>query len=717
MADSPANHKEPNQMPRPASPDCRTKGAGIDLNKPEPVRKTTIHDSESIYMKLIQEGTADHTIYGNLGAIRGMQGRHDDLIKLTQKALDLKPNHSIYLNNLGNAKKAKGDISEAINHYKKAITIDPKFAEAHNNLGVILREQCLFEEAIASFNKALRFRDNYAEAYDNLGVTLKEIGCLSEAIESHAKAINLKPDFSDAHYNLGNSLTEKGETEKALASYVRALEINPNHAKALVNAGNIFFEREEMIAAISAYEKAIQIDPNLLSAHKSLGAALEDQTNYKEASKCFTNCLNINPNDARAHSSLSRNLMHIGNINRAIEHAKKAISIEPLNSNYYCTLSKCERARGDFQASRLALHQALKVDPNNTDAFALLSTQIIDKADAEKLLQSMESINTQGLKNKELSCLEFAKANCFHKAKKYESASLHLSKANELKLSFRPSDLSKHLETNQKRRSDTNYFQDPHPQDGSNRIFIVGVPRCGSTLLESILATNPLLKDLGETNALNQAIAHGAENTNTQQKYNLSALYAEKIAASATSHTNTIDKNLYNFLNAHHIARSMPSAKIIHCHRHPLDNILSMLRANLVAGNNYSSDPADAATMIVMQEQVLKQAKQDYPKQIHSIEYDKLVNDPKKELKPLIAWLGLIWSENYLHPELVERTILTASVAQARKPISNKSVGGWKNYRDLLEPAAQILRDSKLFDNAIFEDTYPIQARETFSFI
>ena len=145
------------------------------------------------------------------------------------------------------------------------------------------------------------------------------------------------------------------------------------------------------------------------------------------------------------------------------------------------------------------------------------------------------------------------------------------------------------------------------------------------------------------------------------------------------NHTHTIDKNLYNFINIDHIARAMPSAKIIHCHRHPLDNILSMLRAQLILGNNYTSDPADAARMLVMQERTIKRAKTDYPDQIFSINYDVLVNTPEQSVKNLIAWLGLTWSEYYLHPEHLERKIITASVVQARKPISNKSVGGWNN--------------------------------------
>ena len=162
--------------------------------------------------------------------------------------------------------------------------------------------------------------------------------------------------------------------------------------------------------------------------------------------------------------------------------------------------------------------------------------------------------------------------------------------------------------------NNSHLFEDAHPHDGSNRIFIAGVPRCGSTLLESILATNPCLKDLGETTALAQAVYSISENTNRENKHNLCKLYDEQVAITVPdNHSRAIDKNLYNFINVLHIARSTPSGKIIHCNRHPLGNILSMLRAQLVLGNNYTSDNADAATAIAMQEQTFRRAKADYP--------------------------------------------------------------------------------------------------------
>tara|TARA_B100000925_G_C21748535_1_gene362420 strand:- start:133 stop:564 length:432 start_codon:yes stop_codon:yes gene_type:complete len=142
----------------------------------------------------------------------------------------------------------------------------------------------------------------------------------------------------------------------------------------------------------------------------------------------------------------------------------------------------------------------------------------------------------------------------------------------------------------------------------------------------------------------------------------------------------------------------MPSARIIHCRRHPLDNILSMLRANLTAGNNYTSDPLDAAKFLIHQEDTMNKFKSTYEKHIYTFDYDAFTSNPQKTLHPLINWLGLKWSERYLHPETNSRLINTASVIQARQPITSKSVGGWKNYRELLKPAEEALAESGIFN-------------------
>ena len=153
------------------------------------------------------------------------------------------------------------------------------------------------------------------------------------------------------------------------------------------------------------------------------------------------------------------------------------------------------------------------------------------------------------------------------------------------------------------------------------------------------------------------------------------------------------DKRLYNFIYINWIATQMPAAKIIHSCRNPMDNIFSMYRSNLTAGNNYTSNLEDAAKVFVAQEKAMQIQKKRYPEKIFTFDYDQFVNAPEVNLRKLLEWIDLEFDNIYLHPEKSTRNVNTASVMQARKPISNKSVGGWNNYKKLLEPALRILQE------------------------
>lgn len=135
----------------------------------------------------------------------------------------------------------------------------------------------------------------------------------------------------------------------------------------------------------------------------------------------------------------------------------------------------------------------------------------------------------------------------------------------------------------------------------------------------------------------------------------------------------------------------MPAAKIIYCRRKPLYNVLSVLRSNLSAGNNYTAEPADAANSIIHQQKSLSPLKENAGNQIFTFDYDNFTNSPENQARELINWIGLQWNDHYLHPEQSGRSINTASVIQARRPISNRSVGGWNNYKELLKPAEAVL--------------------------
>ena len=173
------------------------------------------------------------------------------------------------------------------------------------------------------------------------------------------------------------------------------------------------------------------------------------------------------------------------------------------------------------------------------------------------------------------------------------------------------------------------------------------MPRSGSTLLESILSLNSNVDDLGELNILEKSFL---ESKKVDQKLTLSELYLNKANRQNINFKITTDKWLYNYQYSGIIAKQIPNAKIIHCYRNPLDNILSIYRAHFAKGNVYSSSLIDCAKVYLDQEELMTKYKNRFKSTIYNFNYDLLVSNPNKEIKSLIDWLGWEWNDLYLSP-------------------------------------------------------------------
>ena len=353
-------------------------------------------------------------------------------------------------------------------------------------------------------------------------------------------------------------------------------------------------------------------------------------------------------------------------------------------------------ALGTTEEARENLLNAIKNNPQEYGAYYELSTMLKTKEEASDLVKAINSAKTAEATPQNKYLIEFAISNCMHKAENYCEASKHLQLANENKLTIFPSNAEYYQ---QEIANNLAQFHSPETSTvnkncGKGRIFIVGMPRSGSTLLETILSMCPKIKDLGETRSFNKAIARfHMQDGNNSNYQNLNTIYSQIEPMDDTQYKYTTDKNLYNFMRINLIISHMPAAKIIHCRRNPMDNILSMYRSNFATGNNYTADLKDAAKILAAQEQAMQTQKNRYPDKIFTFNYDQFVNKPEHNLRKLLRYLDLEFNESYLHPENSTRSVNTSSVMQARKPISNKSVGGWKNYKNMLKPAFKIIQE------------------------
>ena len=419
------------------------------------------------------------------------------------------------------------------------------------------------------------------------------------------------------------------------------------------------------------------------------GIFLNEIGKHKEAELELKKAISLNPEYPNAYYNLAVLYIGQGNFEKAELELKKTIKLKSDFAIAHYNLGFILKDQGRLKEAETHTQKALEVDHQFTDAYLSLSTMQTSYTSQKWHNQLFSKSILKNKNNRELVNIFFARSNIFHRKGKYEKSAENLITANNIKLRIYKSEANLLIDKTKKLKiSSENYER--NNQEFKNypmSIFIVGLPRCGSTLIESIISLNSKVRDLGEVNILEKSYR---EYKQSEKKINLSEIYWKKLEITDNKITTT-NKWLFNYQYAGIIAKAIPNAKIIHCYRNPLDNILSTYRAHFATGNNFSSSLVDSAEVYSDQDEIMQTYKKEFKNHIYSLNYDELVTHPSKEIKSLIRWLGWNWNDLYLSPHLNNRKVSTRSNVQVRSPINTKSLGGWKNYKEMLRPAMEII--------------------------
>jgi len=443
------------------------------------------------------------------------------------------------------------------------------------------------------------------------------------------------------------------------------------------------------LEASKYYELLIKQGIKDYRVFSNYGIFLNEIGRIKEAERELKKAISLNPNYANAYYNLGVLYIGKGNFKEAERELKKAIKIKSDFAIAHYNLGFILKDLGRLKEAESFNLKALELDPHFTDAYFSLSTMQASDISQNLLNQLFSESLLKNKNNRELVNIFFARSNILHKEGKFKESAENLTKANNLKLRMNISESHLLIDKTKKLKISSDSFKKNNEilVDYPMCIFIVGLPRCGSTLVESIISLNSSVKDLGEVNIFEESYR---EYKQLKGQVDLSEIYLKKLEL--THHkTITTNKWLFNYQYAGIISKAIPNAKIIHCYRNPLDNILSMYRAHFGTGNNFSSNLINAAEVLCNQEEIMKIYKKEFNKNIFTLNYDELVTNPLKIIKSLILWLGWDWNDLYLSPHLNNRKVSTRSNIQVRAPINTKSLGGWENYKDMLKPAMQII--------------------------
>jgi tetratricopeptide (TPR) repeat protein len=608
----------------------------------------------------------------NLGlALQGL-GRPDDAIEQFQHALQLRPDFAAGHNGLGTALREKGQLDEALDHFRHAVKNDPRLAMAHSNLGQLLLERGKADEALPHCQEAVRLEPDLAAAHNNLGNVLRALNRLVDARAAYSEALRLDPDLARAHANLGRTLQQEGQFADALPWMTRAVELEPDNARWWENLGDLHMDREEPPEAIPCYERVLSLKPDSPTTLNALGWALQEEGHLAEALKHFRTALRLDPGSGSAQLNMGGVHEELGELTQAENAFRAALRIQPslvVAHARLATLLRCKLPEPDRAAMEVCL----------------ADTQTDGEARGHLLFGLAQLLDARGEYGRAAECLR-------------EANGLALEQANRRHRAYDPVEHEEFV-SNLLAVSDAGFFARITPGGSATRrpVFIFGLPRSGTTLIEQVLASHSRIHAAGELRLVRRSFeaipkALGRSEWPIHSLPHLDAAAVSQLAEHHLARLQQLDEGMSerivdkmpdNYLYLGLIVAMFPRAVLIQCSRDLRDVALSCWMTNF-RSIRWASDPEHLASRFAQYRRVMEHWQAVLPATIHEVDYAEAVTDLEGVARRLVAACGLEWEPACLQFHRTNRPIRTASLTQVRQPIYKHAVARWKNYEHAL---------------------------------
>jgi tetratricopeptide (TPR) repeat protein len=610
-----------------------------------------------------------------------------------QAALEIDPNNADVHQSLGLALQRLKQFQAAVLHHERALALKPRFALAHISLGDAYRHLERYDAAIAQYQQALAVNPQLTDAYINLGGTLQLTGRRDEAIAVYQRALTTNPGLADAHYNLGNLYSDHNNLQAAIAHYERAIALRPT-AEAHNNLANVLRKQGNAVQAIAHYEQAVRLNPQYAAALRMLGDALLNQNRADEACVRYREALASGPEDPLTLNHLAAALLVAGRIDDASRAYEQVIEIAPQNLGIQLNYAAVKPfAKDDTRLARL-------------EEFASRAETLPDD---------------------QRIALHFTLGKAYADLKDAERSFRHLALGNALKRRYMGYDERETLaHIGRIRDTFTKDLLDArcdagHPSDAP--IFVVGMPRSGTTLVEQILASHPRVFGAGELTDF--AVATEATSRRNASSFpemlrkisnddltELGKTYVESVSKLTGPHDRVVDKMPSNFLFVGLIRLALPRARIIHVKRDPVDTCLSCFSILFSEGQAFAYDLGELGRYYRAYDALMGHWREALPPGgMLEVRYEDLVKDLDGHARRLIAFCGLDWDDRCLSFHETKRPVQTASLVQVRKPIYGDSIGRWRFYGERLKPLLDAIKVDTLPSRVEAETAAALQAR------
>ena len=721
-----------------------------------------VEDAIEVYDRAIKSNPKFAEAHNNKGNALKELGRGTEALASYEHAVALAPKFFAAFKNLGVALTEQGRPEEAIKAFDQAIELKPDFVEAYVGRVHAKRQLQQFNEALIDHQHIIQHKPRWIDAYLNYGDSLKNLGRLDEAVAIYEKAIAINPEDGRVYNNWGVVLVIKQEYRDALAKFHKSIECDPDNisaygraaemlerlgkredalttfkqmfarkkqvpARFYNNCGNILIKVGDYESAVRLIKKAISLRPEVSAFHSNCGAAHNYLGAYKESLEYFDAAIELNPDFGEAYANRGGVYQQLGDYEAALRDLDHSIELVPEHANAYKNKAIIFTESGRFEEAIKLLEKALELDPTFAEAHRTLSQYKKYAADDPQISIMERLVNEETTTDNDRIHLSFSLAKACEDLGDYSASYRHLKTANDLikqRLGY-SIDNDRAVFVGTKKLFTRGIPSLSTFSDNTGPIFIVGMPRSGTTLTEQILASHSKVHGAGELTAMGDLTRPLIEprlndpslpDISIEEVGGIRDGYQKVLEALAVSEQVIVDKMPTNFRLVGFILSAFPGAKIVHMNRDPMAVCWSNYKHYFAATGfgpehsfhkkyfkdsksgsghalGFSSDLNDIAEFYNLYLDMMAFWREKFPGCIYDLDYEKLTLNQEDETRKLLEYCELSWEDSCLDFHKTTRAVKTASLSQVRKKIYTGSSKAWKKYEKYLEP----LKNNLLF--------------------
>jgi tetratricopeptide (TPR) repeat protein len=532
---------------------------------------------------------------------------------------------------------------------------------------------------------------------------LHQAGRRQEAEGLYRQVLGQQPNHAAALHFLGLLLHQTGRSEEGLDLIEQSVTLQPENADFLNNMGTVMRDLGRVAAAIDFFRGAVDIRPDQLAARDNLGSSLKQLGQLDAAEEIYRGTIGRNPFHVRARIGLAETMQEAGRLDEAIALFREALSIRPKDAELLYGLGVAMMEKGKLDEAADLARRAVAVTPSMARAWLLL-TQVKRQTERDKELSGMEAEHAKAPQGSLARMqLSFGLGKVNDDLKDYGRAFDYFAEGNAIRrqaIDYDPVRTRGEFEA-MKAVFDKAFFDKHKPSDISDDtpIFVVGMPRSGTTLVEQIIASHPRVYGAGELNILKTAVGKqfpmsmpggfpaGIADMPDKAFAEAGQAYLDMLHARYPGYRHVTDKMPGNFLLVGFLHMMLPKAKIVHCARDAAATCLSIFKVHFRGDSHrYGYDLGELADFHNLYTDIMAHWHKVLPGVVHDVRYEDFVADQEGQTRALMAYLGLPWDDKVLSFHETDRPVRTASAAQVRQPMYQGSVDLWKRYGDRLKP-------------------------------